>query len=206
MTPVLDRKEREFQRREEDILAAAHSLFQGPDWQAVTIDQIAAKAEIGKGTIYKHFESKEQIYAKLVVSKHKTVLEELRRIDFTQPALKVLGQAMDLFWRLHRSAEDRRLMSFCRRDDFQTLVGPALSKELDALDEAFSALMDPVVERGIKDGSIIDRPVPMIVLGLHAALIGVVEMQGSECMETGLDPEQQYQVVKEFALRGIASR
>lgn len=206
MTPVLDRKEREFQRREEEILAAAYSLFQGPDWQSVTIDQIAAKAEIGKGTIYKHFESKEQIYAKLVIAWQKRVLEQLRRIDFTQPALKVLGDAMDVFWSSHRSAEDRRLFSYCRREDFRSSVGPTLGKDLDGLDEAFSALLDPVLERAVKDGSVVDRPIEVLALSLHAAVVGVIEMQGSECMPTGFSPEQQYEVVKEFALRGIAMR
>lgn len=206
MTPVIDRKEREFQRREEDILAAAYSLFDVPEWQSVTIDQIAAKTEIGKGTIYKHFESKEQIYAKLVLAWQKRVLEELRRIDYMLPALSVLGAAMDVFWRSHRSSRDRRLMSFCRREDFHSLIGPALAKELDGLDEAFSALLDPVLERGVKDGSVVDKPVPVLALGLHAALVGVIEMQGSECMPTGMTAEQQYEVVKEFALRGISRR
>ena len=206
MAPVIDRKEREFQRREEDILAAALSLFDREDWQAVTIEQIAGKAEIGKGTVYKHFERKEQIYAKLVIAAHKSVLEELRRIDYKQESLKVLGQAMDLFWRVHREPRSRRLMGICRRDDFQALVGPELSKELDALDESFSSLMDPVLERGIKDGSIVKRPIAELVLALHAALIGVVEMQGSLCMETDMTADQQFEVVKEIALRGIAAR
>lgn len=31
------------------------------DWQTVTIEQIAERAEIGKGTIYKHFKTKDEI-------------------------------------------------------------------------------------------------------------------------------------------------
>ena len=56
---IHDRKAREFQRREEDILKAALALSNRDDWQAVTIEQIAQKAEIGKGTVYKHFPSKD---------------------------------------------------------------------------------------------------------------------------------------------------
>ena len=50
-----ERKEREFKRRERDILEAAERLFMNYDWQTVTTQQIADEAGIGKGTIYKHF-------------------------------------------------------------------------------------------------------------------------------------------------------
>ena len=48
---VAERKERDFRRREEDILAAALRLFDRDNWQDVTIEQIAQEAEIGKGTL-----------------------------------------------------------------------------------------------------------------------------------------------------------
>ena len=47
---IQDRRAREFVRREQDILQAALALSNRDDWQTVTIDQIAPKAEIGKGT------------------------------------------------------------------------------------------------------------------------------------------------------------
>jgi AcrR family transcriptional regulator len=204
---VLERKEREFKRREEDILAAALSLFNRDDWQTVTIDQIAAKAEIGKGTVYKHFSSKDEIYAKLVVEFHQSILAGLRRLDLAQPALKVIGQAMDVFWRAHADApEHKRLIRYCRREDFLHIIGEKMERELEALDEQFMRILNPVVERGIREGDLVQKPVASIHLALHAALIGVMEMQGAECMETGLTPEQQYNEVKEFALRGIARR
>jgi hypothetical protein len=55
---VQDRKAREFQRRADDTLKAALALSNRDDWQAVTIEQIAQKAEIGKGTVHRHFPRK----------------------------------------------------------------------------------------------------------------------------------------------------
>lgn len=204
---VLERKEREFQQREDAILAAALSLFNRDDWQTVTIDQIAAKAEIGKGTIYKHFESKDQIYAKLVVRFHVNVVTELRKIDLTQAPLKVIGETLDVFWRAHGiSSEHKRLVRYCEREDFKRLIGDKLSQELDALDNELNSIIIPVMERGIKEGALIDRPVEHLMLSLHASMVGLVEMDGVECVETSLTVEQKYQVVKEFALRGISKR
>ncbi len=51
-----------FEERESAILAAARELFQREDWELVTIDEIAAKAQIGKGTVYKHVASKDELH------------------------------------------------------------------------------------------------------------------------------------------------
>lgn len=204
---IIERKERDFKRREEDILAAALSLFNRDDWQAVTIDQIAAKAEIGKGTIYKHFNTKDEIYAKLVVEFHRGILAELRKIDFTRPPLEVIGSTMDVFWTAHQgSPETKRLIRYCRREDFHNVIGAKMSAELEELDAQFMALLVSPIERGIRDGVLVDKPVPSLLLGIHAAMVGLMEMEGIECVETGMTPEQQYREVREFALRGISRR
>jgi len=204
---ALERKEREFLQREDEILAAALSLFNRDDWQTVTIDQIAAKAEIGKGTIYKHFESKDQIYAKLVVRFHQNVISELRKIDLTQAPLTVIGETLDVFWKAHGiSSEHKRLVRYCEREDFKRLIGDKLSQELDAMDTELNSIVIPVIVRGIKEGALIDRPVEHLMLSLHASMVGLVEMDGVECVETNLTGEQKYQVIKEFALRGISKR
>lgn len=204
---VPQRKEREFKEREESILAAALSLFDRDDWQTVTIDQIAAKAEIGKGTIYKHFETKDQIYAKLVVKFHERTQEKMSKVDLNRPALVCLGEVMDIFWRAHGlSPSHKRLMRYCRRPDFKHLVGPKLRAEFDALDARLFGVIVPLLERGIKEGDLIDRPVEHLILVLHAALLGLTEMEGLECVETDLSVEQKYQIVKGIALRGISKR
>ena len=43
------RKEREFERRESEILAAALDLFARDDWELVTVDEIAKKVMIEQG-------------------------------------------------------------------------------------------------------------------------------------------------------------
>ena len=60
-----ERKAREFRQREQVFLEAAVSLLDREDWQAVTIEQIADRAEYAKGTVYRHFASKDDLYARL---------------------------------------------------------------------------------------------------------------------------------------------
>lgn len=204
---ILDRKEREFKRREEDVLAAALSLFTRDDWQSVTIDQIAAKAEIGKGTIYKHFASKDEIYARLVTEFFGDMLEKMKAVDSSGPVLEVLDAVMRIFWDSFQGRPDyRRLESYCRREDFRRQVGERMGAELDALDARFMAVLDPLVRRGLADGTLEPRPVEAIHFALHAAMIGLLEVSGSQCGPKGLPPEEAFKIVRDFTLRGISKR
>ncbi len=58
---VTERKSRERNKRREDILDAAESVFTEKGIIASTIDDIAREAELGKGTLYNYFPSKEAI-------------------------------------------------------------------------------------------------------------------------------------------------
>lgn len=58
---VQERKQREKVYREESILAAAKKVFLEKGLVVATIDDIAAEAELGKGTLYRHYRSKEDI-------------------------------------------------------------------------------------------------------------------------------------------------
>ena len=61
------RREREKAKRREDILRAAREVFFSTGAGRATIDDVAARAEVSKGTIYLYFESKEAILAHLVL-------------------------------------------------------------------------------------------------------------------------------------------
>lgn len=56
------RKEQERIRRRSHILDAAEQMIADIGFDNTTMDQIAEKAEVGKGTLYLHFKSKSAIY------------------------------------------------------------------------------------------------------------------------------------------------
>ncbi len=49
-----------------EILKAAERLFAAKPFHEVKLDEVAAKAHIGKGTIYIYFKSKEDLYVSLI--------------------------------------------------------------------------------------------------------------------------------------------
>ncbi len=63
-----DRRKKERENRKSAIIKAARKLFLEKGFKAVTVESIAQKAELSKGAIYLHYNSKEEIYAHIVLS------------------------------------------------------------------------------------------------------------------------------------------
>ncbi len=64
---VISRREREKLARRKSILQAARELFYEHGYQASTIDMIAERAELSKGTIYTYFDSKDELYVSAII-------------------------------------------------------------------------------------------------------------------------------------------
>ena len=65
---LLERRVKEKDSRKKLILRSARSLFFKKGFNKVTVDEIAKSAELGKGSIYLYFDSKEEIYAQILLS------------------------------------------------------------------------------------------------------------------------------------------
>ena len=79
------RKVREFKRREEEILESSLELFKTHGEDKITVEVIADSVGIGKGTIYKHFKSKSDIYLRLLGKYEQDLKSLLETEDFTDP-------------------------------------------------------------------------------------------------------------------------
>jgi AcrR family transcriptional regulator len=65
---LLERREQEKDNRRKRILEAARTLFFAKGFKNVTVDKIAKFSELGKGSIYLYFNSKEDIYAQILLN------------------------------------------------------------------------------------------------------------------------------------------
>ena len=74
-------KAQEFRKREEEILERAQELFIAHGEDKVTVEMIADAANIGKGTIYKHFETKGAIYLRLMIRYEEELAEMFDRLN-----------------------------------------------------------------------------------------------------------------------------
>lgn len=63
---IAERKEREKEQRRNDITDAAERIFFSKGFEHATMEDIAEEAELGKGTLYSYFNSKEEVYLSIV--------------------------------------------------------------------------------------------------------------------------------------------
>ena len=66
---------------ETKILTAARELFMEKGYHDTSMSAIANRAGLGKGTLYWHFDSKDELFKKMITREGKVVLEELKKLS-----------------------------------------------------------------------------------------------------------------------------
>jgi len=64
---IQERKQRERERRRQQIIIAAKRVFSEKGFNKATIEDIAKEAELSPGTLYLYFKNKEELYASLSI-------------------------------------------------------------------------------------------------------------------------------------------
>ncbi len=98
MTIVTNRRERKKAAVRAQILSVGIELFSRRGLDQVTIDQVAAAADVGKGTIYNYFSTKEDIVVAFMADLESRLAPKIRR--FT-PGNKPLDQILADYVLLH---------------------------------------------------------------------------------------------------------
>ena len=136
-----------FQQRENALLEAARQLFQDHSWDRVTIAEVARHAGIGKGTVYKHFSSKEALYARLVVDCSRQHLAEMEEIARTAPAEKamrlVIRRAFEL---LQADPLQAQLCLLCDRPAFQERLEALYRDQFIELEGQYMTLFNGLMQ------------------------------------------------------------
>jgi TetR/AcrR family transcriptional regulator, regulator of autoinduction and epiphytic fitness len=96
--PSLSRRDRKRRQTLENVARTAGALFAEHGYAAVTMEQIAAAADVAKGTLYNHFPVKEAVLAHwihLELAEHQAMLpgQLEARPGFAEAALYLLGQS-----------------------------------------------------------------------------------------------------------------
>jgi AcrR family transcriptional regulator len=155
-----DRREQERARRRNDILLSARAVFAQQGFRRATVDEIAQRAEVAKGTIYLYFPNKEAILADLVLialaELQSQLIAAVEAHSILQPdgRLRAMADAYLLF--SQRSPDYYRLLTAFDGGD----LGNDLSPERNQLILAASNRTLDLVAQTIADG---------IALGIFAA-------------------------------------
>lgn len=77
---IKERKQRDYRLRKALILKTAQGLFSSRGFHGTTLSDIARRIEFSKGTIYSHFNSKEEIYAEILLNQLNRLWNQLKKI------------------------------------------------------------------------------------------------------------------------------
>ena len=88
------RRERERQQRRQAIIDAAKELFYDKGFQMTTMEDIAAAAELSKGTLYLYFGSKDELYISIILEGFQIIDEKLEQISASDMGPVDKGRAM----------------------------------------------------------------------------------------------------------------
>ena len=149
------RKVREFRRREQEILDTALKLFLEHGEDSVTVEMIADTVGIGKGTIYKHFKSKAEIYLRLMLN-YERELNELFHSDTVASDKEALSRAYFAF----RMRDPQRYRLFDRLEE-KVLKGhqvPEMVEQLHTIRASNFERLTRLIEGRIEEGKLEDVP------------------------------------------------
>jgi len=186
------------ERRKEEILDAAFRVFSSRGYRSATMDDIAAEAQVSKGTCYQYFPSKEDIFIATMERSLHSLLSEAGR---------VAGEARDALTRLGLEG----LSFISRYRDIQFLFTSVVSEALagnrrlrEKAAEAYRRVAEFLAEdirRGIGEG--VFRPVDPI--NVSYALIGIAEIAGNlHVLEEDFDVPAFFVKLMDFIQHGLS--
>jgi len=132
--------------KKEEILEAASRVFADREFHEVLIDEVAAQAGVGKGTVYRYFRTKEELY-------FETILQAFDDLSATlaEGLLEEASPTRRLEWIVRESLrfawERRHLLSLLQGDERRFGMREA---ELRRRREGIMALVQKVIVEGIE--------------------------------------------------------
>lgn len=208
---IAERKEREKQQRREEIIQAAEKVFYSMGLESATMDDIAAQAELSKGTLYLYFRSKEELFFEVarkaigLLNSHTSAAAEIAGNAIEK--LGEMGKATVQFMHSHPKHMQAILSIMgshpggteLTRGDVQSIV----------YGESSVGMVMRVVEEGIRDKLIrSDIPAALIAHTLWMQMMGVIQfvsLEGELIEMLDLTPQEVFEIHFQLVFNGITS-
>jgi len=97
---IQERKQRERERRRQQIIVAAKRVFSEKGYSKSTMEDIAREAELSPGTLYLYFKNKDELYASLslrILQYLNIRLEDVKKEKDIKPRQKIVAIKEALF-------------------------------------------------------------------------------------------------------------
>ena len=157
---IRERKEREKERRRQQIMVAAKKVFTDKGFSKATMDDIANEAELSPGTIYLYFKNKEELYASLslrILQYLQIRVEHVLNTPDLTPEQK-LDAMMNAMYEVYEF-DPLVIINMFHLQSSETLknLSPELLAEIKNLSAKSIEGLATIFEEGIKEGIFVDK-------------------------------------------------
>ena len=199
-----------FQQRENALLQSARQLFQEQSWDRVTIAEVARHAGIGKGTVYKHFSSKEALYARLVLDCSRQHLSELRETANQAPPREAMRHVIRrAFEQLLADPLQAQLCLLCDRPAFQERLDAPYREQFLELEGQYMALFNQLLQGSFSELQLSPTDCQRLLWGVEACVNGVMARIASGGFAHWAEPielDAYFQRVTDFIIAGLRTQ
>jgi AcrR family transcriptional regulator len=189
---IQERKERERERRRQQIIVAAKRVFSEKGFNKATMEDIASEAELSPGTLYLYFKNKEELYASLSLR----ILQYLnirvqhvndeKQLDAEKKMLALREAMFDVY-----NFDPLTIINLFHLQSSETLknLSPEFLEEINELSRKSIGGIAKVIEQGINEGVFAQRH-PIALADIFWSLFsGVILWEASKNI---LNQEKDY--------------
>lgn len=175
------RKINEKQKRRQDILDAAKEIFFSKGLEAATMDEIAGRADLSKGTLYLYFKSKEELYVSLVEEGSRLFVEYVTgAVSAKLNATKQIKSLLNAFYAFY--IEQRHYYEILFSIQNGRIAREKISDEVyERVQKTAVGLLDyfkNIVKSGIVSGEYINVDPWEVTLSFWALATGIFSISG----------------------------
>lgn len=137
------RAQKRAKRTRKKLKEAALDAFSEKSIDAVTIEEITEKADVGKGTLYQHFDDKEEIVVTLVEEAVDHLIEYIRSYDSPPDTLEeMLEHLLNAHYKFSEDSKEEFLLLFQGK-----LLLKLQSENLDDLEEPYLKYLEEIEDQ-----------------------------------------------------------
>ena len=199
-----------FEQREHALLAAARQLFAEQPWDRVTIAEVAIAAGIGKGTVYKHFPSKEALYARLVLDLSRENLLELRELHAASPAQDAMRRVIRrAFEQMMANPIQAQLCLHCDRPEFQERLEAPYRQQFLDIEHEYQLFFGDMLNVTLNNQALSQSDCQNLLWGVEACVNGVMARIASGGFAHWAEPialDDYFARVTDFIIAGLCAQ
>jgi TetR/AcrR family transcriptional regulator len=189
------------------ILAAAREVFFRDGFMDTSLDEVASRASIGKGTLYRHFESKAELYV-AVLMENGTYFEK-KMLDAYNPDADAIEQIRSVgefycdFW-THHPNHFAIFWAINNQSTIGDLPAPLLVQVKELWERPLRHL-EAIVEKGVAAGTLCACD-PWVMANViwnigNSGFSAMITPEKSRVVDCS--PDEMYRAGLELVLRGL---